>query len=145
MICVSTSICVSCAFFLVLFFCFFVWSYSVLFAFILFFFYYLFIFRCLFSNEREKRKNVDLGGQGVGKGLGGVGGKETIIRLYPIKIYLQLKEKEKGCYLHKDISLSFESPCISLDPFCFPSLPDSQLQAQHLTHTPTSVEETLNK
>lgn len=80
-VCISPSICVSCAFSLTgfLLFCLFILYYSDLFVFIYFSFYYCFLDACLFSNERKReRKYVDLNAGAGEEDLEGIGGEKTI-------------------------------------------------------------------
>lgn len=73
-----------------------------LFCFILF----QFVFSCLFSNERERNKIVDLCGLEGREDLGGVEERETIFRLYCMKKnHFQLKYL-KGFYSIKCLSCS---------------------------------------
>lgn len=59
-----------------------------------FYFFSFFLLFCFspFSQEREK-EDMDLGGWGGGEDLGGVGGRETTIKIYFIKKCFQLKIK----------------------------------------------------
>lgn len=86
-VCVSTSVCFSCTFTLVLFFyllaCFALFLF-VSFNFICYYYFYLSVYACLYSNGREWRMWRAWVGK-LEEKLGEVRGRETVIRMHCMK------------------------------------------------------------